>query len=358
MTTTRIAPPFALPELDALLLPVAGEKPSGESLRYDALYDDVKRLREEDDPTLPQGVWQRELKRADWPGVATLTTEALAKRSKDLQLAAWLTEAWVKTYGFAGLARGLRLVTGLCANFWETLHPALDEGSLDARMAPIGWLAGEKFLLTVRSVAITAPAGEDAVAYAWTDWQALLRKPEQAKVLVSASLTPGAYFITLSRDLAAAVDALDALKALLIEKAGEADAPSLSPLRNTLTDIADFVARARQDRPDAIEEIPAMELVPQPVPDDAPPPDSAAPAPAHIAGPVTNRAEAYLRLREASDFLMRTEPHSPVPYLVRRAISWGNMSLAEVLQELLHKNADLATIYTLLGITQSEIKGR
>ena len=70
-------------------------------------------------------------------------------------------------------------------------------------------------------------------------------------------------------------------------------------------------------------------------------------------GVIASRAEAYLKLREAADFLMRTEPHSPVPYLIRRAISWGNLSLGELLEELLHKNADLATVYTLLGIKKS-----
>jgi type VI secretion system protein ImpA len=42
-----------------------------------------------------------------------------------------------------------------------------------------------------------------------------------------------------------------------------------------------------------------------------------------------------------------------VPYLVRRAISWGNLSLAELLEELLQKNADLPTIYALLGIKRN-----
>jgi type VI secretion system protein ImpA len=39
-----------------------------------------------------------------------------------------------------------------------------------------------------------------------------------------------------------------------------------------------------------------------------------------------------------------------VPYLVRRAISWGNLSLAELLDELLQKNGDVATLYALLGM--------
>ncbi len=51
---------------------------------------------------------------------------------------------------------------------------------------------------------------------------------------------------------------------------------------------------------------------------------------------------------------MRTEPHSPAPYLVRRAINWGSMSLSDVLKEMLRNNADLATVYTLLGIRSAD----
>ena len=112
MTTQPVPPP--LPDIDALLAPVSAENPSGESLRFDAVYDDIKRMREEEDAALPQGVWQRELKRADWSGVAALASQTLATRSKDLQLAAWLTEAWTRLFGFAGLAHGVRLIAALC----------------------------------------------------------------------------------------------------------------------------------------------------------------------------------------------------------------------------------------------------
>jgi type VI secretion system protein ImpA len=58
-------------------------------------------------------------------------------------------------------------------------------------------------------------------------------------------------------------------------------------------------------------------------------------------------------LAEAAEYLGRTEPHSPVPYLVRRAVGWGNFTLAELLQELLADKADLRTINKLLGIKEA-----
>jgi len=75
----------------------------------------------------------------------------------------------------------------------------------------------------------------------------------------------------------------------------------------------------------------------------------------HVSG-VISRAEAYQKLEEAADFLMRTEPHSPAPYLVKRAIAWGNMSLDELLQELIKEPGNLGFVYELLGIERNRGK--
>src|SRR5437667_181704 len=76
------------------------------------------------------------------------------------------------------------------------------------------------------------------------------RWPAQTGVLVSASVTPAPFFAALSRDVAAAVAAIDELKALLTDRLGERDAPSLTPLRNALTEIEEFIARVRQEGPE------------------------------------------------------------------------------------------------------------
>ena len=67
-------------------------------------------------------------------------------------------------------------------------------------------------------------------------------------------------------------------------------------------------------------------------------------------GPIKTRAQAYQRLIEAADYLMRTEPHSPTPYLVKRAVAWGRMSLTELLSEIVNTPEDLNSIFSLLGI--------
>ncbi|MGH9447293.1 MAG: type VI secretion system ImpA family N-terminal domain-containing protein, partial [Terriglobia bacterium] len=71
--------------VEQLLMPVAGENPAGELLRYEGTYDQVRDARREDETNLNQGIWQRDLKKADWQVASSLCLGALEKRSKDLQ---------------------------------------------------------------------------------------------------------------------------------------------------------------------------------------------------------------------------------------------------------------------------------
>ena len=78
-------------DIQAILAPIPGENPAGESLRYTPVYDDIKEARRADD-MLDLGDWQHEVKTSDWDRVADIAIEALTSRTKDLQIAAWLLE--------------------------------------------------------------------------------------------------------------------------------------------------------------------------------------------------------------------------------------------------------------------------
>jgi type VI secretion system protein ImpA len=67
-------------------------------------------------------------------------------------------------------------------------------------------------------------------------------------------------------------------------------------------------------------------------------------------GNVAGRAEALRRLGEIAEFFRRTEPHSPVSYLVLRAVHWGNISLGDWLQEVVREDSTLSGLRDLLGI--------
>ena len=53
---------------------------------------------------------------------------------------------------------------------------------------------------------------------------------------------------------------------------------------------------------------------------------------------------------ENAEFFRQTEPHSPVSYLVQRAITWGQMPLETWLTEVIKDTAVLDGIRETLGI--------
>ncbi len=62
-------------------------------------------------------------------------------------------------------------------------------------------------------------------------------------------------------------------------------------------------------------------------------------------------------LNDAAGYLLRIEPHSPTPYLVRRAVTWGDMTLAELFEEFVREGYDLQALCNLLGIARTHVGG-
>jgi type VI secretion system protein ImpA len=71
---------------------------------------------------------------------------------------------------------------------------------------------------------------------------------------------------------------------------------------------------------------------------------------AAASGRIGSRAEAYQLLELAAAYLQRTEPHSPTPYLVKRAVTWGRLPLPELMQEVLREEGDLTRYFSMLGV--------
>lgn len=160
-------------DMEAILAPIPGDNPAGENLRY-VMYDAIEEARREDDD-LDRGEWKRELKTADWDMVITLATEALYKKSKDIQIAAWLLEGLVKTEGFQGLETGLRVISALLESYWENLYPEIDEedtgDELGQRRGCLE-LINSTVSHSLKEIPITDPAmGQGYSLYNWQEAQ-------------------------------------------------------------------------------------------------------------------------------------------------------------------------------------------
>lgn len=80
---------------------------------------------------------------AAWTRIFDAGTDYLGQ-SADLEVAAWVCEAALRLYGFAGLAQGMALLDALVETLWERgLYPALeDDGQIEDRVAPLVGLNG------------------------------------------------------------------------------------------------------------------------------------------------------------------------------------------------------------------------
>ena len=366
-------------DIEALLAPIPGDKSSGESLRYAGPYDAIQEARRADDPNLPQGDWKREVKIADWRQVIALACEALAAKSKDIQIAAWLTEALSRRNGFAGARDGFRLIRGLHERFWETLFPEIQEGDLEYRASALEWL-NDKLPIALFEIPLTRPL-ETGEAYSLLRWQesraveplgrknpdALPAAVAEGKITGEAwdkavALGARAFYEELFGDLSEASQECAKLAAIADEKFG-AGAPSLNGIAKALDECRQIVegilAKKREAEPDSS---PAGANNAEPGPAEpgnaaVAAGNGAAAAASYARGAVpldpVDRVDALRRLEAIAAFFHRSEPHSPVSYLVQRAVRWGQMPLEQWLTDVISDEAVLTRIRETLGIRNS-----
>jgi type VI secretion system protein ImpA len=343
-----------MPLRDDLLNPIPGDNPCGENLRYAPIYDKIKEARREDDDA-PQGDWAHERKTADFPLVLKLAGEALATKSKDLQVAVWLTEALIKLEAFSGLRAGLDLIGGLITNFWDGLYPEIEDGDVELRAAPLDWL-GARMDATLRRLPITKSginwyqSKEARLVGYEEDADDSTKQEARAAAIAEGKLsgeewdaafngTPKSFYVNLEETLDRILETIESLSGLCGEKFGE-DAPSFSGLRTTLEEIRHSVhgllQKKRESEPDEIpaEEAPQEEAATDEyAPSEEPAPVAAAPRrPRPAGGPLApepvDKDDAYRRVISVAAFLRREDPCSATPYLLLRGLRFGELRSA------------------------------
>lgn len=258
--------------VDSILAPIPGENPAGEDLRYAPIYDEIKEARREDDPH-NQGDWKHEVKKADWDKVIKLSVATLTDKTKDIQIAVWLTEALIKTNGFNGLSTGLKILSGLLTDYWETVYPLIEEGDLDFRSGPLEFL-NDKLPYDIRQVPITEAKG--GPGYTWymmqesrqVGYEADTRNQygdvdenkknrreeliaegkktaEEFDAAVERSSTE--FFESISAELTSCREQFKSFDELVDNRFGS-DAPRLAELSEALENVEDFLTKILKQR--------------------------------------------------------------------------------------------------------------
>lgn len=358
-------------DLDAIMQPISEENPAGESTRYSGLYDEIIEARRADD-MLAQGEWQTDVKYADFKKVIDLAVPALISQTKDLQIAAYLTEALVKEYQFAGLRDSMKLMSGLQENFWDSMFPEIEDGDMEGRANAIAFLDSQA-ADAIKEAKITQGQGyslidwEDSKKFAFPDnvdtldtadqqRYAALRAQAEKENRVTEDLwnkaiiaSRRAFYEDLALIIAECWEAYNDINRVIEEKFDPKQMPGMTNLKKALetvqTQVEKLLAQKREEEPDEVEEE-ADEGETQDSGGAVSGGQSGMPG---TAGAIQGRADALKRLAQLAEFFRKTEPHSPISYLVTRAVKWGNMPLETWLQDVIKDETVLFQIRQTLG---------
>jgi type VI secretion system protein ImpA len=318
-------PAAAAFDVDSLIAPLAGQDPAGDPRAYVyRLREQLAELRRQEEPEdFDDATRPADLKQADWPGVVRRCEEALSAETKDLRVAVYLLEGLANTRGFAGLAEGLEILARLIGEAWDRLNPPLADGDLDERAAPLANMLddsdhGLRFPLTIRAIPLIGGLG-------YTQWLTL-RASSAANDQQTAAAALNSLKLEavqeLDRQIAACQANLKTLLATCDQRMG-AEAPSLSTVAAALDDCRRVAAQELQ------------RLAP-----------GSAPTATTASGPTAtrSRSDAYTQLDRAADVLLELEPHSPIPYLVKRAVKLGRLPFPQLMQRMIRDGNVLAEL--------------
>jgi type VI secretion system protein ImpA len=360
-------------DVDSLLEPISEDNPAGTDIRDDTSpsspFYAIKDARNAARAAERNSLFDGGSSEADdnWRKIMELAPDILRNNAKDLEIASWYTEALVRRYGFQGLRDGFILLRGLIEQYWENLYPMPDEDGIETRVASLIGLNGEGaegvLIAPIRNAPITE--GTSTGPYNFWQYQQALdvqkitdeeqRAEKAAKVGFTVddiekavAESSDSFYVDIMHDLERCIDEYSKTSDMLDQHCGIHEAPPTSNILSVLEDCLGAVKHIGKHKLPVVEEESEASA-------DAAASDAGGTATTSAArGPVQSREQAFRQLAEISDFFRKTEPHSPISYVLEKAVKWGDMSLSELIRELIPDSSSREYFGSLTGVKTDE----
>lgn len=345
-------------DIDELLRPISDDCRGGDSTAYSReLRQQLSELRNPPRSANPDDPEQDgSVDPVDWNAVLRKASDALKYTTKDLRIACHLTEAALNLYGLSGLRDGLTLIRRMVQDYWNDLSPQLDPSDPETRCAPLENLLndsehGPRLPAAIRSIPLLN-VGNLRLSLL----NAMRPTDDMTTASIASSLRqiPVDHAKQLSDDLNGATEELDALQQEMIERMSDY-APSFNHLAESLGLIRRWFDSALKLQLDSITARSAAE-------------SKAAEKTANETQTGFNkaarldagqwvdqslqlRADAYRQLSEAANVLQRMEPHSPIPYMIHRAVQLGQMPFPKLMSQWVKEESTLEMFCRELGLS-------
>ncbi len=364
----------ALIDIESLLNPISEDSPCGpppdEDMSPTSIYQAIKSERESARAAERRSIHDGDSLEADghWQRITELVPEFLQNNSKDLDVCGWYAEAQLRRNGFAGLRDAFKLIQGIINTFWDSLHPMPDEFGIETRVSCLSGLNGEGaegvLIAPIRKARLTdsfdpGPFSlwqyKQAIDFKNTsDDQARAAKIEAAGFSIddierSVQETDANFFVNLRDDINECISVYKAVGAKLDELCGIHDAPPVKTIIEVLEDCLSAINHLAKDKfpIDAAEEETESDAGAEGAAEGG----QANVVQKTVRGPIASRDDAFKQLIEIADFFKKTEPHSPVSYVLQKAVKWGNMPLGELISELITDEQSRERFSELTGVS-------
>ena len=348
-------------DVERLLALIPGERPAGRNLREDtgagALYYRIKDARGIARANERQADAEAERGRAgaEWRTIFDLSQDALESESKDIEVAAWLTEAALRLHGFAGLRDGLRVIEGLLGRYWSAGLHSVAEDSIADRVAPIAGLNGLRadgvLIQPIRLAPLTIMGGFGGAGL-WQVAAARRGKPAEAANDLAAAVRESdpATFRAVRDTLQGALDAHAELASRLEALCGE-EAPSSSAIRSVLEEAMAALHEIAGPAI-AVAPVPAAALAQAGPMEDGEAEDGLTPPRAQNA--IASREEALQELLRIAAYFRDAEPHSLLSYGLENLVRRARLPLHDLVRELIPDEAARRAWLTTAGIQAAD----
>jgi type VI secretion system protein ImpA len=356
--------------LEQLLTPISDDNPVGVDIRDNpsptSPYYTIKDARNAARTAERNNIFDNDNSEADshWRRILELAPEILQNDAKDLEVASWYLEALVRRHGYLGLRDGFKLIHGLIEKFWDEIYPLPDEDGIETRVAPLTGLNGEGaegvLIAPIRNIYITEGATSGPYNY-WMYQQALdvekildeeTRREKASKLGfsnedVEQAVTESSeqFYIDLVDDASLALTTYREISRILDEYCGINDSPPTSNIINILEDCLGAIKHIGKykipgDSEDEVDQEESLDASPE----------TGQTTTTQISKGIQTRSDAFKKLIEISDFFRKTEPHSPISYILERAVKWGDMPLEELIRELIPDSSARDFYGSLTGV--------
>lgn len=363
--------------LAVLLKPISDDRPCGEDLDGSPDFSSLRRAFTNARKAEKQPGFTMASPPPEWRDILEEVPPLLERQTKDLRLAAWLSEAMLRQHSLAGLAQGLRLLHGLTERFWDDVHP---RGEVDAdlseaesrvaaiqdKVAPLQGVFGVGDKSPLAQTLILVPLtqhGEGGPFSLWDYDIAVANEAVEADAKRKQEIAAGKIVVTaviaaafrrndpaFSRALVSgAHDAqiwLQRLEHVLAQKCG-AEAPSLAQPREALDRLYRLLRHLAPDLVASVEaDAAAAPAVEQAATGDQPAAIAAPPSALAIDG----RDQAFAMLGDIAGFLRRFDPQSLVPDMLESVIARGRLPVHDLLRDLIPDDKARRELYLRGGM--------